>query len=84
MKNPKVHSLRYQVEKWLTPTTPVHVTAFGRTRSGRGRYACVETEQPAGSRTLFFFRHDDGCWHVFPPTDETPRMRLLHRGAYSG
>jgi hypothetical protein len=67
MKSTYVQSLRYQVEKWLTPTTPVHVTAFGRTGSGGGRYVCVETVQPAGARALFFFRHGDGCWQVFPP-----------------
>jgi hypothetical protein len=72
MKNTKVQSLRYQVEKWLTPTAQVHVTAFGRTQLGGGRYVCVEARQPAGSRALFFFRHSDGCWRVFPPTAERP------------
>jgi hypothetical protein len=73
MKDTKAQSLRYQVEKWLAPTTPVHVTAFGRTRSGRARYVCVETGQPTGSRSLFFFQHKDGYWHVFPPVADTPQ-----------
>ncbi|SIT51802.1 conserved hypothetical protein [Paraburkholderia piptadeniae] len=27
---------------------------------------CVETSSSAGVR-VFFFRHGDGTWHVFPP-----------------
>ncbi|SCU87430.1 conserved hypothetical protein [Cupriavidus necator] len=69
MKSTNEQSLRFQVEKWLAPssTTPVHVVEFSRTHSGRRRYVCVETTHPAGLRALFFFRHDDGCWRVFPP-----------------
>ncbi|MGO4308231.1 hypothetical protein, partial [Cupriavidus sp. RAF12] len=52
----------------------VHVVEFSRTLSGRRRYVCVETAQPAGLRALFFFRHDDGCWRVFPPAVERPPM----------
>jgi hypothetical protein len=61
MKNANEQSLRWQVEKWLAPAhaTPVHVTAFSRTRLGGQRYVCVETSSPAGARALFFFRHDD-------------------------
>jgi hypothetical protein len=82
MKNTTVQSLRYQVEKWLTPTTQVHVTAFGRTRSGGGRYVCVETWQPTGSRALFFFQHDDGYWHVLPPVvNGTPQLHVRRAGA---
>jgi hypothetical protein len=69
MKNANNRSLRYQVEKWLAPasTSLVQVTEIGRTRGGRIRYVCVETSSSAGLRMLFFFRHDDGTWHVFPP-----------------
>ena len=68
MKNTNGQSLRCQVEKWLgpAPATPVHVTAFSRTRVGWRRYVCVETSSSAGARALFFFRHDDGSWYVFP------------------
>ena len=69
MKRTKVKSLRYQVEKWIAPTTPVHVTAFGHTGSGRARYVRVETRQATGFHALFFFQHDDGYWNVFPPVD---------------
>ncbi|RDK01472.1 hypothetical protein DLM46_16750 [Paraburkholderia lacunae] len=62
-------SLRLLVEKWLTPTsaTPVRVTRFGRTASNGRRYVCVEALRPEGPVALFFFRHDDGSWRVFPP-----------------
>ena len=74
MKGTNEQSLHFQVEKWLAPgsTASVRVVEFSRTISGRRRYVCVETAQPAGLRALFFFRHDDGCWRVFPPP--VPRM----------
>jgi hypothetical protein len=70
MKNTKEKSLRSLVEKWLAsaPATPVHVIAFGRTRRDGSRYVCVETA--GGVRALFFFRHDDGDWCVFPPASD--------------
>jgi hypothetical protein len=69
MKNTSNRSLRHQVEKWLAPppASTVHVTEFGRTRWDRTPYVCVEMSSPAGVRMLFFFRHGDGAWHVFPP-----------------
>jgi hypothetical protein len=77
MRNVNEQSLRFQVEKWLAPgpTMPVHVTEFSRTRPGGRRYVRVETAQPGGLRALFFFRHDDGRWYVFPPTADRPRAR---------
>ncbi len=79
MKNSSEQSLRGQVEKWLAPapSIPVHVTQFSRRlRGGRG-YVCVETQLPAGSRALFFFRHADGCWCVFPPVADTPKLHFM-------
>jgi hypothetical protein len=79
MKKMDEQSLRGQVEKWLAPAPgmPVHVTAFSRTRLGGRRYVCVETSSPAGARALFFFRHDDGNWYVFPPTDGTRKLTTV-------
>src|SRR5579863_1464312 len=82
MKGTKAQSLRYQVEKWLAPTTPVHVTAFGHTRSGRGRYVRVETCLPTGSRALFFFQHHDGYWNVIPPVADTEQRHVRRTGTY--
>jgi hypothetical protein len=69
-------SLRLQVEKWLVPapSTPVRVTQFSRTRSNQTRFVRVEVLRPAGSVGVFFFRHDDGTWCVFPP--ETGRLAM--------
>jgi hypothetical protein len=80
MKNPSNKSLRYQVEKWLAPasTSLVHVTEFGRTRRGRSRYVCVEASSSAGARVLYFFRHDDGTWHVFPPAVDKRNLTAEH------
>jgi len=80
MKNTNEQSLRRQVEKWLTPApaTQVHVTAFSRIGIGWQRYVRVETSSPAGARALFFFRHDDGSWYVFPQPANTRRSAAEH------
>lgn len=74
-------SLRHQVDKWLAPTSPtrIHVVAFGHLREGRRAYVHVEVGATSGKRAIFFFRHDDGCWCVFPPRIVRPEMncRLL-------
>jgi hypothetical protein len=78
MKSTSEQSLRYQVEKWLAPgsTAPVHVMEFSRTRVGHRRYVRVETSQPTGTRSLFFFRHDDGYWCVVPPDSDRAKMHV--------
>jgi hypothetical protein len=70
-------SLRLLVEKWLAPTlsTPARVTQFSRTRSNHNRYVRVEVLCAAGPVGIFFFRHDDGTWCVFPPEIEHLAMR---------
>jgi hypothetical protein len=79
MKNSSEQSLRGQIEKWLapSPSIPLHVTRFSRAARNGKRYVCVETSLPAGTRALFFFRHPDGCWCVFPPVAETPRLHFI-------
>jgi hypothetical protein len=73
MKNTNEQSPRCPVEKWLppAPATPVHVTAFSRTRLDGRRYVCVEMSSPSGAHALFFFKHDDGSWCVFPQCQQT-------------
>ncbi|WP_236674444.1 hypothetical protein [Paraburkholderia hospita] len=75
MKSVNGHSLRSQVEKWLAPAPTIsgHVTRFSRTRLGGRRCVYVETSSSRGVRALFFFRHDDGSWYVFPPTADRLR-----------
>jgi hypothetical protein len=84
MRAASERSLRFLVEKWLAPSpcVPIRVTEFSRTRGGHRRYVRVETALAAGARGLFFFRHDDGYWCVFPPTadrKEVPGEELADR-----
>jgi len=79
-------SLRSQVEKWLAPAPAIsgHVTRFRRTRLGGRRCVYVETSSSRGVRALFFFRHDDGSWYVFPPAGNPPRGtadRIARKGS---
>jgi hypothetical protein len=69
-------TLHWAVDKWLAPTPamPARVTRFCRTRDYRRRYVCVEALRPGGLLSIFFFRHDDGSWNVFPPAAERPAM----------
>ncbi|TGP45159.1 hypothetical protein EN871_11375 [bacterium M00.F.Ca.ET.228.01.1.1] len=80
MRGASEQSLRFLVEKWLAPapSAVVHVTEFSRTRVGGRRYVRVETSAGNGSRGLFFFRHDDGCWCVFPPTGDAQHHLYAH------
>jgi hypothetical protein len=62
-------SLRFQVEK-LMGTTRGHtarVRLLERSRVGNVRRVCIQIERCDGSFSLFFFRHADHTWHVFPP-----------------
>lgn len=70
-------SLRAMVEDWLAPdpTMGVRVTEFRNRRSKRECYVCVETLRTEGPLALFFFRHKDGAWRVFPPARERSMMR---------
>ncbi|MFM0401960.1 hypothetical protein PQR30_21070 [Paraburkholderia aspalathi] len=79
MKSTNGQSLRCQVEKWLAPApaTPVRVTAFSRTRLGGRRYVCVESASPSGTHMLFFFKHDDGSWYVFPQTANKRKLAAV-------
>jgi hypothetical protein len=69
-------SLRGQVDKWLAPTNAVRtrVIRFSRRSRHRQRYVCVEASGPMGTLALFFFRHDDRSWRVYPPETDRPAM----------
>jgi len=71
-------TLRSLVHKWLGPTsgTPVKVTRFNRGQSIQGTCVHIELLLQSGPVGLFFFRHGDGSWCVFPPESERPVMRI--------
>ena len=71
-------TLRSLVHKWLGPTpgTPVKVTRFNRGQSTQGICVHIELLLQSGPVGLFFFRHGDGSWCVFPPQSEWPVMRI--------
>jgi hypothetical protein len=79
--NPAESSLRLLVDKWLAPNArvPARVVRFSRLQENRLRYVCVEAVHPAGTIAIFFFRHGDGSWCVFPPAASRPFM--MARGA---
>ncbi len=69
-------SLHFLVDKWLAPAgaVKVRVVRSGRMPECNGRFVYIETSTPKGPRGMFFFRHDDGCWRVFPPCAVRPSM----------
>ena len=69
-------SLRRMVEHWLAPdlTKGLRVSQFRRSKSEC--YVCVEAISAGGPVAMFFFRHCDGTWCIFPPRPETPTMRV--------
>ncbi|MFM0617467.1 hypothetical protein PQR37_25750 [Paraburkholderia nemoris] len=69
-------SLRTMVQDWLAPdpTRGFRVSHYGR--SVWGRYVCVVADKGADPMVMFFYRHRDGKWCVFPPQPERPAMRL--------
>ena len=78
MNSPK-DSLRAMVEHWLAPdpASGLRVTRFRNRRSKHECYVRVETLTAAGPVALFFFRHRDGVWRIFPPSVERPAMRVI-------
>lgn len=70
-------SLRMMIDKWLAPTSnmPARLVCFGRATRDQRRYVCVESARPDGTLVIFFFRHDDGAWRVFPPAARCATMR---------
>lgn len=71
-------TLRSLVEKWLGPVTatPVRITRSGRAQSNQQVYVHIELLLPRGAVGLFFFRHPDGSWRVFPPEADRPELRI--------
>ncbi|RQS57033.1 hypothetical protein DID96_36835 [Burkholderia sp. Bp8963] len=68
-------TLHWAVDKWLAPTPamPARVVRLRRTQMHR-RCVCVQAMGPGGLLLIFFFRHDDGSWNVYPPAQARPAM----------
>ncbi|MEX3963111.1 hypothetical protein AB4Y42_12970 [Paraburkholderia sp. EG286B] len=75
--SPTEMTLHWAVEKWLAPTPamPAHVVRVRHTRRDR-RCVCIEAVRPGGLLSIFFFRHDDGSWNVYPPAQARPAMSV--------
>lgn len=72
-------SLRLMVEHWLSPAAmdQVRVTQFRNRRLTRECYVRVEAFKATGAVAMFFFRHHDQIWRVFPQNGERPAMRAV-------
>lgn len=70
-------SLRLMVEHWLAPglASQIRVTRFRNRRATRECYVCVETFNAKGAVAMFFFRHEDRTWRIFPQNRKRPMMR---------
>jgi len=72
-------SLRRVIGKWFeaTPAIPVRIKRLARERSDRRRYVAVEVSRREGGAAIWFFRHQDGSWYVFPPDVERPALQFF-------
>lgn len=73
-------SLRAVIDKWVgrTATTPIRVIRRGDARSGR--YVLVLLSRSPKAKMIFFFRHRNGSWNVFPPGIPRPAMTHFQYG----
>jgi hypothetical protein len=69
-------SLRSQVEKLVGPMRDrgARVRLLDRSRVAGTCCVRIQIDQPTATFSLFFFRHADGTWHVFPPGQRRPEM----------
>lgn len=71
-------SLRVLVDKWFGArgVRLVRVRLYRLPGSIAARCIRVEAQRPSGTLTVFFFRHHDSSWQVFPPETIRPAMSL--------
>ncbi|RKR31264.1 hypothetical protein B0G82_7401 [Paraburkholderia sp. BL17N1] len=76
-------SLRVMIEHWLAPegADDVRIARYKNSRPRLERYVCVETFNATRYAAMFFFRHHDGTWRIFPPNRERPAMRAEYISA---
>jgi hypothetical protein len=60
----------------MAPAMSVRVKRGHRARSNPRGYVCVEALQSANKFAIYFFRHADGSWCVFPPDLDRPAMGI--------
>ncbi|MGF6468849.1 hypothetical protein QFZ89_004072 [Paraburkholderia youngii] len=70
-------SLRSMVQDWLSPDPKrgFRVSHYGRSRIGR--YVGVVADNATGSKAIFFYRHRDGRWCIFPQEPVRPATRIV-------
>jgi hypothetical protein len=75
-------SLRFLVEKWVSarPKQSVRFKRF-RLTGTKMRYVRFEAICADVQVVMFFFRHADDSWCVFPPEVRRPTMDALHLAA---
>lgn len=64
------------MEKWLAVATglPRGNTRIATARRASRHCVCVEALLPRGPIQIFFFRHADLTWQIFPPEPTRPAM----------
>lgn len=76
-------SLRAMADKWLALRQDTMVEVRRCARGGNNKRRCVYVRAigMASEVGLFFFRHDDGAWYIFPPSDASPVVRIFGEAA---
>ena len=69
-------SLRAVADKWLAllPDATVHVTRLAHGQKWHRQCVYVRVACTSGEVGMFFFRHDDGAWYIFPPREVRPEF----------
>jgi hypothetical protein len=77
----KSASLRAMAEKWLALRPDMQVGITRHAQGQRRRRCCVyvSTVCAMGEIGMFFFRHDNGGWYIFPPGESRLSMGGLCR-----
>ncbi|MCP3708698.1 hypothetical protein M3I54_17140 [Paraburkholderia sp. CNPSo 3274] len=72
-------SLRAMAEKWLALQPEMQLCITRHAHGARRRRSCVyvSTVCAVGEVGMFFFRHDDGGWYIFPPHESRVSMGVL-------
>jgi hypothetical protein len=67
-------SLQSQIDKWLTlsVSTSAHLMRYV---DAEIEYVLADLKSKTQSLKIFFFRHPDGTWQVFPPKRNGPMIQ---------